>query len=193
MAHLLHRSNIRQLELLKPIHALLRHTQVQRIRLLHLLKLRQTRQHIFDRAQARRVLISTLGKIRIIRHELLEIRHQLLDCILHVPVPILKPDLIALLDLKIFGLFTGVGVVDDGAVGYLVAFFDGEEVVGHGLVGEFVQEWCEEVHRPVGDEQHAPWSVGLGREVFVEFGVEVEFVLDEAGQVRAEDAGFVGG
>ena len=51
----------------------------------------------------------------------------------------------------------------------------------------------EEIHAAVEDVEGASWSVSRWWEIVVEFGVEIQFVLNEASEVGAEDAGFVGG
>jgi hypothetical protein len=166
---------------------------MQRIRLLHLLELRQSRQHILNRIQTIPALIPRLAcEIRVALDELLKIGHELLNHIFHMSVPILQPYLILLRDGDVFDLLVRLAFVDGDAVGYLVVFLDGEEVVGHGLVGEVVDEGREEVDATVEDVEAASGSCGGWREVVVELGVEVKFVLDEAGEVGAEDAGLVG-
>ena len=108
-------------------------------------------------------------------------------------MPILKPYLVLLRDGDILHLLVGQAFVDSRTIRNLIAFFDREQIVRHGLVGELVHERREEVHAAVDDVEGAARAVRGWREVVVEFGVEVEFVLDEAREVGAEDAGFVGG
>ena len=86
---------------------------------------------------------------------------------------VLEPDLVFFRDGDVFCFLLGCAFVDFDAVGYFVAVLDGEEVVGHGLVGEFVDERRDEVEAAVEDVKRAASSVGGRWEVVVEFGVEI--------------------
>ena len=168
---------------------------MQRVRLLHLLELRQSRQHILDRIQTIAALVASLvGEIRVVLDEALEIRHQLLNHILHMSMPIVDPYLVLFLDRDVFDFLISAPFIDGDAERHFIrVFLDGEEVVRHGLVCELVDQRGEEVHAAVADVEGSARPVGGvgGWEVGVEFGVQVEFVLHEAREVRAEDAGFV--
>lgn len=106
---------------------------------------------------------------------------------------VFHPDFILFRDFDIFLGLVGLAFVDEGFVGDLVAFFDGEEVVGHGLVGEFVEDRGKEVHGSVNDVESSSRAGVLRGKVFVEFGVEIEFVLHVAREMGAEDRRFVRG
>ena len=107
---------------------------------------------------------------------------------------ILKPDLVLLRNGDILAFFVWLPLVDGGAIADGVAFFNGEQVMRHGLVRELMNEGRHEIHATVDDVECSPRSAGGGWwwEVVVEFGVEVDLVLHKAREVRAEDAGFVG-
>ena len=150
MAYLFNSTQIGKFASLKPIHTLLRHTQMQRIRLLQLLKLRQPRQHILDRVQRIPTFVtSPVGEVRVILDEALEIRHQFLDDVFHVSMAVLEPDLVFFRDGDVFDFLFWGALVECDAVGGFFALLDGEQVVGHGLVGEFVDERAEEIHAAV--------------------------------------------
>ena len=90
---------------------------------------------------------------------------------------VIKPYLVLLCDGDILRFLVRSAFIDGYTVGYLFSFLNGEEIVGHGLIGEFVDEGTEEVHAAIEDVEGAPWSVSRWWEVVVEFGVEVQFVL----------------
>ena len=60
------------------------------------------------------------------------------------------------------------------------------------MVCKLVNEWSNQIHAAVDYVQRAPRSGGVWWKVVVKFGIEIEFVLHEAGEVRTQDAGFVG-
>ena len=136
---LLHRRQVRQLEPLKSIHTILRHAQVQRIRLLHLLELRHARQHILDGVQTVCTALGVLGEVGVVLDEALEVRHELVNRVLHMPVPVLHPQLVLFRDLNVLFFLPRRAFIDDGPVRGLVAFADGQQIERHGLVGEFME------------------------------------------------------
>lgn len=82
--------------------------------------------------------------MRVILDKALKVGHQLVDRVFHVAVPVVEPDLVLFRDGQVFGLGGGGVGVEEGGVGYAVGVLgrvrgEGEQVVGHGLVGEFVE------------------------------------------------------
>lgn len=151
--YLLHAREIRQLVFLKAIHTLLRHAQVQGIRLFQLLKLRQSRQHVLDGTQTGRIL--GLSEVGVILDEFLEIGHEFLNAVLHVTMSVFHPDLVLFGDLDVLFVLVGLTFVDEGLVADSIAIVDGKEVVRHGLVGEFVEDGSEQVHGSIDNVQRA--------------------------------------
>lgn len=97
-------------------------------------------------------------------------------------MPVVRPKLILLRDLNVFILLVRLSFVDDCSVCDLAVrlLLDWQKVESHGLIGELVHKRSEQIHATVCDQQRASWPRGLWREVLVEFGVEIQLILDEA-------------
>lgn len=71
-------------------------------------------------------------------HELAEVLHQFVDGILHVSVSIVHPHLVLVAKLHVLFLGLGSSFIDRGVENDLVSIFDRQQVMGHGLIGEFM-------------------------------------------------------
>jgi len=90
--------------------------------------------------------------------------------------------MIILCELRFFSFFGAVWgciLVREG-----FSIFGVHEVVGHGLVREFVEEGRHEIECAVGDEQDCSGTHVFGRrKVWVVFQIVVEFGLEDTGKV----------
>ena len=115
---------------------------MQRIGLLHFLKLRESGNHVLDGIEAvdaGRVLAVLVCEMRIVSNKLLEISHELVNGILHVLLSVFDPDLVLFANLHVL-LLRAWPFLNDGLVRHFISLLNLEEIVGHCLVGEFVQK-----------------------------------------------------